>query len=137
MRLPLLKLMRLYMSMSFCRNCMVNPVALLMLTCLHKYVRLWGPLCTHSPFGFESKNGHLKYSFHGKSDIMHQLLFNIDVSHTLQYMHSRLLEHETEETMSYIDHLYHLKRKSNMVCIGSHLYVVGHSQCKAVQPTIK
>ncbi len=47
-------------------------------------VRLWGPLWTHSLFGFENKNGHLKHLFHGKSQIANQLLFNVDVSYTLQ-----------------------------------------------------
>ena len=38
-----------------------------LLTHLPKYVRLWGPLWTHSTFGFESKNGHLKKYFHGRN----------------------------------------------------------------------
>ncbi len=45
---------------------------------LAKYIRLWGPLWTHSAFGFDNKNGQLKYLFHGKSDIVHQILFNVD-----------------------------------------------------------
>ena len=29
-----------------------------LLTHLAKYIRLWGPLCTHLAFGFENMNGH-------------------------------------------------------------------------------
>ena len=48
-----------------------------LLSHLTKYVRLWGPLWTHSAFGFESTNGQLSHLFHGNSeiDIVHQLLF--------------------------------------------------------------
>ena len=79
-----------------------------LLSHLAKYVRLWGLLWTHSAFGFENKNGQLKHLFHGKSEIVHQLLFNIDVSCTLQQVHPRLVECESERTMRYIDHLSHL-----------------------------
>jgi len=92
-----------------------------LLTHLTKYVRLWGPLWTHSAFGFESKNGQLKHLFHGKSNIIHQLLFNIDVCCTLQQVHSKLLQCESEETMKYLGH--HLK--SNMKFIGQHTYAIG------------
>ena len=34
-----------------------------LLTHLTKYVQSWGPLWTHTAFGFESKNGHLKHLF--------------------------------------------------------------------------
>ena len=60
-------------------SCTANAHLLLHLA---KYLRLWGPLWTHSAFGFESKNGRLKHLFHGNSDIVHQLLFNIDVCYT-------------------------------------------------------
>ncbi|XP_064381793.1 uncharacterized protein LOC135330772 [Halichondria panicea] len=63
------------------RSCTANAHQILHLA---KYVRLWGPLWTHSLFGFENKNGHLKHLFHGKSQIANQLLFNVDVSYTLQ-----------------------------------------------------
>lgn len=41
---------------------------------LTKFVRLWGPLWTHSTFDFENKHGHLKHLFHGKHHIVKQLL---------------------------------------------------------------
>lgn len=70
-----------------------------LLTHLTKYVRLWGPLWMHLAFGFESKNGQLKHLFHIKSNIIRRLLFNIDVCCTLQQVHSKLLQCESEETM--------------------------------------
>ena len=106
-----------------------------LLSHLAKYVRLWGPLWTHSAFGFENKNGQLKHLFHGKSDIINQLLFNIDVSCTLQQVHPRLVQCESERTMTYIDRLSHLTPKTNMMCIGVHSYVVGHYRVST--PTIE
>ena len=44
-----------------------------LLTHLTKYVKLWGPLWTHSVFGHENKNGCLKRLFHGKNQIQQQL----------------------------------------------------------------
>lgn len=104
-----------------------------LLSHLAKYVRLWGPLWTHSAFGFENKNGHLKHLFHGKSDIVHQLLFNTDVSYTLQCVHNQLLVCESEQTMNYINHLSHLAPRPNMMKIGGHTYIVGKN--KAAVPT--
>ena len=76
-----------------------------LLTHLAKFVRLWGPLWTHSAFGFESKNGRLKHLFHGNWKIIHQLLFNLNVSYTLQKVHTRLLECESEQTINYLHHI--------------------------------
>ena len=50
-----------------------------LLTHLAKCVRLWGPLWTHSAFGFGNMIGQLKNLFHSRSQIFYQLLFNIDV----------------------------------------------------------
>ena len=102
---------------------------------LAKYVRLWGPLWTQSAFGFESKNGRLKHLFHGNFDIFHQLLFNIDVQHTLQHVQTRLAKSDNERTMQYINHLSHLTPRSNMISIGRQSYVVG--QCKATAATLE
>ena len=55
-------------------SCTANAHLLSHLT-KYMYVRLWGPLWTHSAFGFESKNGHLKTLFHSKHDILHQLMY--------------------------------------------------------------
>ena len=96
-----------------------------LLSHLPKYVRLWGPLWTHSSFGFESKNGHLKHLFHGKNNIFHQLLFNVKVSYTLQLVHNKLVECESRQTLDYIDKA---TPRSNMVNIGTHIYAVGRQE---------
>ena len=102
------------------RSCTANAH---LLTHLTKYVRLWGPLWTHSAFGFESKNGQLKYLFHGKSDIVHQLLFNINVGYTLQLMYPKLASYESQHVLQFI---YQTNTsRSNMTLIGPNTYVVG------------
>lgn len=110
-------------------SCTANAHAL---THLVKYVRLWGPLWTHSAFGYESKNGKLKCLFHGKRNITRQLLFNVDVCYTLQQVHAQLTQHETERVMNYISNLNYVTR-SNMIEIGSHTYAIG--QHKLLKPT--
>ena len=60
-----------------------------LLSHLTKYVRFWGPLWTHLSFGSESKNGHIKNFIHNRSDVVKQLLFNVDVHVTLQQLGRR------------------------------------------------
>ena len=48
------------------------------------YARLWGPLWSQSAFGFDSKNFILKPLLHGKKVVISQLLFNVDIVHTMQ-----------------------------------------------------
>ena len=105
---------QLYGEISCTHNCHL-------LSHLAKYVRLWGPLWTHSAFGFESKNGHLKYLFHGINNIIYQLLFNTDVAYSLQCVHERLLVQESEGTMSFINNLGHLAPRPNMISLGHHI----------------
>lgn len=83
-------------------SCTANAHAL---SHLPKFVRLWGPLWTHSAFGFESKNGHLKNLIHAKSSILDQLVFSIDVAQTTQLLHHELEKNESEQTMSYLARL--------------------------------
>ena len=64
--------------------CTHNAHLLIIILC--KFVRLWGSLWTHSLFGFESKNGHVKHLFHSNANIHHQILHNVDVSLTMQLM---------------------------------------------------
>lgn len=104
-----------------------------LLSHLPKYVRLWGPLWTHSAFGYESKNGQLKHFFHGKTEIHHQLIFNIDVSYTLQHIHMQLLQCESEKTLNYLNHSNRLMTRRAMVCLGAHSYAIG--QYKVTKPT--
>lgn len=95
-----------------------------LLTHLAKYVRLWGPLWTHSAFGFESMNGQLKNLFHSKSQIFHQLMFNVDVRQTLQLLHSRLAQVESEQTLCFLQSL----PRQNMLQIDAHTYILGQSK---------
>ena len=94
-------------------SCTANAHQLLHLA---KYVRLWGPLRTHSLFGFENKNGHLKSLFHSKGEIVSQLILNVDVSYALQ----------VNSSCSNPD-------RNNMTKIFENTYIVG--KITAVRPT--
>ena len=100
---------------------------------LPKYVHLWGPLWTHSAFGFENKNGHLKRFFHGRGNIVPQLMFNMDVAYTLQLVHHNLAQIESSETIAFLDKSSRLAPRSNMSRIGEHTYIVG--PCNIKTPT--
>lgn len=104
-----------------------------LLSHLSKYVRLWGPLWTHSAFGFENKNGHLKRHIHGRGNVVPQLMFNVDVSHTLQLVHYKLAQCESEKTMNFLNASSGLAPRSNSTQIGEHLYIVG--RCHVKSPT--
>ena len=81
------------------KHCTLNAHLLIHLT---KYVRLWGPLWTHSAFGFESMNGHITSMIHSKHKIADQLVFSIDVANTLGSLQDKLLQTESEQTLSFI-----------------------------------
>ena len=98
---------------------------LLLLTHLTKFVRLWGPLWTHSTFGFKSKNGYLKKFFHGKNIIYQQLVFNSDAIVTLQFLRAQIFEHNPE--LSVMLNSGQMKTRSNMFYIDQHCYRVGVS----------
>ena len=82
------------------KSCTLNAHSL---THLAAYVRLWGPLWTHSAFGFESMNGHLTSMIHSKYRIADQVLFAIDVSNTLGMLSDELEEVESSETLTFIN----------------------------------
>ena len=92
-----------------------------LLTHLPKYVRLWGPLWTHSGFGFESKNGRIKHLFHSRSNIVDQLFFNIDVQQTLQLLHP-VLQQESAEFLSFYSGT---SPRRGMQSCGEGMYAVG------------
>ncbi len=92
---------------------------------LTKYVRLWGPLWTHSSFGYESKNGHIKQFIHNKSNVVRQLLFNVDVSITLQHLYPVLRETETHETLNFLSAVGHTEVRHNMHELQPYVYAVG------------
>ena len=95
-----------------------------LLTHLAKYVRLWGPLWTHSAFGFENMNGRLKCLFHSRSRIFHQLMFNVDVRQTLQAVHHTLAEVESEPTLNFLQS----SARRNMIQIAAPTYILGQSK---------
>ena len=101
--------------------CTINAHLLSHLT---QYVRYWGPLWTHSAFGFESSYGVLKNLFHG-SDVVHQLLFNVDILHTLQLLRPHLKETETDYTVLFLDTTSHTLSRNNMTRLYMHCYQVG------------
>jgi len=99
---------------------------------LTKFVRLWGPLFTHSTFHFEHKHGQLKHLFHGKTQIINQLLFNVDLSITLQLLYPQLLEIEDDDVISFLTK--NRRSLSNMTSIGAHTYVVGKVKQEKLSP---
>ena len=92
------------------RSCTHNSHLLFHLT---KFVRLWGPLWTHSTFDFEHKHGQLKHLFHGKNQIVNQLFFNVDVSITLQLLHPQLLAIEDDNVLSLLTSNRHSSTSNN------------------------
>ena len=109
------------------RSCTMNAH---LLTHLAKYVRLWGPLWTHSAFGFENKNGHLKYLFHSRSDFVDQLVFNMDVQQTLQLIQPILQEQESDETLKLLQYFGGDAPRRNMKQVGDSTYAVGKIEQK-------
>ena len=104
------------------RSCTMNAH---LLTHLTKYVRLWGPLWTHSAFGFESKHGHLKNMIHSRSDVVDQLVFFTEVEQTLQSFQSTLCTRENERTMEFLAQMSGDAPRKNMQAVGDHTYIVG------------
>ena len=103
-------------------SCIANSHAL---GHMSKFVRLWGPLWTHSALGFESKCGHLKNMFHGKSSVTEQLVLAADVAQTLQLVQQTLEENESEETSGLISKVTGQAPRGNMRKIKQHMYAVG------------
>ena len=100
------------------QNCTANAHMLLHLP---MYVRLWGPLWTHSTFAFESKNGHLKKLSHGKSSFYQQMLFNIDVSQTLQLIQP-IIDDTDSPMQTILRSNLDIGALQDKVCIGQHTY---------------
>ena len=94
-----------------------------LLSHLVKYVRLWGPLWTHSAFCFENKNGLIKNLFHGTNDITKQILFNINAECAIQTLIYDIKRYDEEEVVQYI---YERSQKSNMLLLYQHVYAVGN-----------
>ena len=61
-------------------TCTANFPSLIHVT---QMVKQWGPLWTHSLFGFENMNGHLCKFFHGTRQILDQLVFCVTAHKSL------------------------------------------------------
>lgn len=108
------------------KSCTLNAHLLIHLT---KYVRLWGPLWTHSLFGFESMNGHLTNMIHSTRKIGEQLSFAIDVCHTLGKLTDKLVDVENEQVLKFIASLSQIKiYRRNMTLLSPDIYSIGSLQ---------
>ena len=99
------------------------------LTHLTMYVRLWGPLWSHSLFGFESYNGHITSMIHSKHRVAEQLSFSIDVNQTMGCLADRLVLTESERTLDFVGPLSNLptyRKKMTLVLPG--IYSIGELQ---------
>lgn len=65
---------RLIPSLYTQKLCTMNVHSLIHLVA---FVRLWGPLWTHSSFGYESMNGSLLAQIHGTRDVLQHIVFRI------------------------------------------------------------
>jgi hypothetical protein len=90
-----------------------------------KYVRMWGPLWTHSAFGFESKNGHIKNMFHSKSKVTEQLTFAADVAQTLNLVQTQLEKKESAASLNFIAKMSGCAPRGNMRKLIDHVYAIG------------
>lgn len=101
------------------KNCTHNIHLLMHLS---KYVKLWGPLWTHSSFPYENKNGLLKRDFHGTNNVIKQLFFNVDVKMTLQLLIPQLQLSNNDVVMKYLsdEHCF-----PNMTYISDDIYAIG------------
>lgn len=104
------------------KSCTANSHAL---SHIPKFVKLWGPLWTHSAFGFESKNGHIKSLFHGKTSITDQLVFVTDAIQTLQIVQNSLEARESEVTLEYLSKITGRAPRTNMVKQDEAVYSIG------------
>ena len=104
------------------RSCTANAHSL---THLAKYVRLWGPLWTHSAFGFKNRNEHLKHLFHALSNIIDQLVFNVHLQLTLLLLHPILQQRESPETLDFLMTTNGTVPGRGMQKVKEHPYVVG------------
>lgn len=65
---------RLIPSLYTQKLCTMNVYSLIHLVA---FVRLWGPLWTHSSFGYESMNDSLLAQIHGTRDVLQHIVFRI------------------------------------------------------------
>ncbi|KAL5497384.1 hypothetical protein EMCRGX_G013849 [Ephydatia muelleri] len=110
-------------------HCTMNAHLLLHLT---HYVRLWGPLWTHSAFGCENKNGIIKNLSHSKNKVLNQIIFNIEVQQTLQLVHHKLVEQEDADAINFINDSSRFM-PSEFEELGKHMYTIPTSFMQNVE----
>ena len=104
-------------------SCTLNAHSLIHLT---TYVRIWGPLWTHSMFGFESLNGHLTSMIHSKYRVAEQLSLSLDVNQTIGMLVDKLVEVENEQTLNFLAPMATaINRPRNMTLILPGIYTIG------------
>lgn len=103
------------------RICVIN---MHLLSHMAHFVRLWGPLWTHSAFGFESMNGHITSMIHSRYHIAEQLLFSIDVATTMGVLADKLKSVESEESLSILSGTLGTPRR-NMLLLFPGTYSIG------------
>lgn len=107
-------------------SCTLNAHSLTHLTL---YVKLWGPLWTHSLFGFESFNGHITSMIHSKYRVAEQLSFALDVNQAIGNLADKLVSVENEQTLHFLAPLSSLinqPRRMTMILPG--IYSIGKLQ---------
>lgn len=111
-------------------SCMGIRAALLMLMPSATSPNLLGSgvLCGVTAFGFESKNGHVKSLFHGKTSIVDQLVFVTDVIQTLQTVQCSLSSCKSEATLNYIAKVTGQAPRANMVKHANEVYSIGRTK---------
>ena len=110
-------------------HCTMNAHLLLHLT---HYVRLWGPLWTHSAFGCENKNGIIKNLSHSKNKVLNQIIFNIEVQQMLQLVHHKLVEQEDAGAINFINDSSCFM-PSEFEELGKHMYTIPTSFMQNVE----
>lgn len=104
-------------------SCTLNAHSLIHLT---TYVRSWGPLWTHSLFGFESFNGHVTNMIHSKYKVAEQLSFSLDVIQAIGSLADKLTEVESEQTLNFLAPLSSLiAQPRSMTLMLPGIYAIG------------
>ncbi len=85
-----------------------------------------GSLVDTVTIGFESMNGHMVSMLHSKRKLAEQLIFSIDVAHTVGMLSDQLAKVENVDTMEFLKPMSFLSQKrSNMTNISTGVYSIG------------
>lgn len=105
---------------------------------LVQIVRLWGPLHMYSMFSFENVNGYIGTTYHGTSQILKQIVFELRLKQSLPNILEELSAGETPTAKAYIEKLIHPNHHSNMVCLLPNIYAIGNlTQCHLAEEEVR